>query len=149
RFLGAQLIGNRGEGQSRHNQVLGIPAIEIDAGDLSIDAHGKVTATALLAHEAMAAMPTDSDTLALLPRGHVVAQPTDAASDFMTRHARILKPGPDAVLDERIAVTNAACFNFDANLPDARLRDVAFYQFPITTGLAYLCCFHCAHHCSH
>ena len=53
--------------RSRRDQVLGITTVEVDAGDFAIDAHGEVTATALLAHEAMAAMPTDADSLTNCP----------------------------------------------------------------------------------
>src|SRR6266851_7064190 len=55
-FFGRQFIRNCSQRRRRCDHVLGIPAIKVDARDLSIDAHGKVTTSALLADEAMAAM---------------------------------------------------------------------------------------------
>jgi hypothetical protein len=56
----------------------------------------------------------------------------------MTRHTGILKPGPKTLLDDEIAVANAARLHFHADLSRAWLRDVAFHQFPISTGFADL-----------
>src|SRR5882724_3478443 len=57
-FLGGQFVGNRGECRGRYNHVLGITAVEVDAGDLSIDAHGEVTAATLFADKTMSTVPT-------------------------------------------------------------------------------------------
>src|SRR5207244_2344055 len=45
---------------------------------------------------------------------------------------------PQTFFDKHIAVANAACLDFHANPPAARLRDVAFHQFKISTGFANL-----------
>jgi hypothetical protein len=72
-------------------------------------------------------MPAHADALTFLPFRDVVADCFDASSDFMTRHTRILKPGPQPLFDEHIAVANAARVHLHTNLPGARLRDVAFH----------------------
>src|SRR5712691_8785157 len=86
----------------------------------------------------MPAMPADADALTFFPLRDVAADRIDASRDFMTRHPRILKPGPETLFDEHIAVANAARLHFHANLPSAWLRDFAFHQFPISTGFADL-----------
>ena len=138
RFLRRQLIGNCGQRCRRGHHILGVPAVEIEACDFAVDAHRKIAAPALLAHETMSAMPAHANALTFLPFNDVVADRIDASADFMPRHTRILKPGPQTLFDEHIAVANAACLDFHANLPSARLRDVAFHQFPICTGFADL-----------
>jgi hypothetical protein len=72
-------------------------------------------------------MPAYADALTFSPFRDVVADCIDAAGDFMTRDAGILKPGPETLLDDKIAVANAARLHFHANLLSARLRHVAFH----------------------
>src|SRR5207302_10801162 len=50
-FFGRQFIRNCSQRRRRCDHVLSISAIKVDARDLSIDAHGKVTTPALLAHK--------------------------------------------------------------------------------------------------
>src|ERR1051326_1567382 len=116
RFFSGQVIGNCGEYRGRHNHVRGITAVKVYPGDFAIDAHREVTAPALVAHEAMAAMPTDTDALTFLPECHIVAECIDASRDFMTWYTGILKPGPETFFDQCIAMANAACFNLHAHL---------------------------------
>ena len=86
----------------------------------------------------MSAMPADADALTLVPFRDVNADCLDASRDFMSRHPGILKPGPAAFLDEKIAVANAARLHFDANLPHAWLGDIALHQFPVSARLGDL-----------
>jgi hypothetical protein len=72
-------------------------------------------------------MPAHTDALIFLPFLHVATDCIDASPDFMTGHTRILKPGPETLFDEHIAVANAARLHLHANLSSARLRDVAFH----------------------
>ena len=51
RFLRRQFIGNRRQRRRRRDHVFGITAIEIDPGDLAIDAHREIAAPALFADE--------------------------------------------------------------------------------------------------
>src|SRR5437867_2800416 len=142
RFLRWQFVRNRCHCRRWRNHILGISAVKIDARNLAIDAHSEIAAPALFADEIMSAMPADADALAFFPFRNPVADCIDAPGDLMTGHTRILKSGPQTFFDEHIAVANAACLHFHANLPSARLRDVAFHQFPISARLANLCCLH-------
>src|SRR5207244_5274580 len=82
------------------------------------------------------------DALTGCPCGDVVADCIDASRYLMTWHAWILKPWPEAVFDEHVAVANAACLDFHAHLAGSRFGNIALHQFPIATCLAYLCGFH-------
>src|SRR5205809_7614115 len=53
-----QFIGNHCQRGNWCDHVLGIPTVEVDAGDFSIDAHREVTTSALFAHKTMSTMPT-------------------------------------------------------------------------------------------
>ena len=125
--------------------MLGIPAVEIDARDLAIDAHREIAAPALFALEAMSTVPPDTDTLTVLPASDTATERIDPPGDFMARHTGILNPGPETFFDEHVAVANAARLHLHANLSRARLRDVAFYQFPISAWFADLRRLHCIH----
>ena len=137
-FFRRQFIGNHGQHRRRCDQVLGISAIEIDAGDFAIDAHGEIAAPALFAHETMSSMPAHADALTFAPSRDVAADRIDAARDLMTRHPGKLKPRPQTLFNEHIAVANATRLHFHANLPGAWLRDFAFHQFPIPARFADL-----------
>src|SRR6476659_2277068 len=128
----------------------GISAGKINSRDFAIYTHGEVTTPALLAHEAMATVPTNTNSLANCPGGDVGTHRIDASGDLMTRYTRILKSGPDAVPDQRVAVANAACLDLHAHLAGTRFRNVTFDEIPIATCFAYLRGFHFrAHHCSY
>jgi hypothetical protein len=73
----------------------------------------------------MSAVPAYANALTFLPFRDVVTDRIDASRDFMTRHTRILKPGPETLLYDEIAVANAAGFHFHTNLLSARLGDIA------------------------
>src|SRR2546430_15653535 len=137
-----QFVRNRCHCRRWRNHILGISAVKIDARNLAIDAHSEIAAPAQFADEIMSAMPAYAHALAFFPFCNPVADCIDAPGDLMTGHTRILKSGPQTFFNENVAVANAARFYFHANLPSTRLRDVAFHQFPISTGLANLCCFH-------
>jgi hypothetical protein len=86
----------------------------------------------------MSAMPAYADALTLFPFRDVAADLIDASRDFMTRHTRITKPGPQTLFDGHIAVANAARLHFHANLPSIRLRDVAFHQLLICAAFIFI-----------
>jgi hypothetical protein len=87
-------------------------------------------------------MPAHTYALPFIPCCDVVADGIDASGDFVPRHTRILKSRPYTVFDQHIAVANTAGFNLHAHLSGARLRNIAFYQFPISAWSTYLSCFH-------
>ena len=45
---------------------------------------------------------------------------------LVNRSSRLLEAGPEALFDERVAVTNATGVHLDPNLPGAGLRDLSF-----------------------
>jgi hypothetical protein len=87
----------------------------------------------------MTAMPAYADALTFFPFRDVAAERIDTSRDFMTRHTRILEPGPQTLFDEHIAVANAARLHFHANLPSAGLRDFAFNYFKRSIRASDLC----------
>src|SRR5947209_659756 len=66
-FLGGQFVGNRRQRSRRCNHVLSVSTIELDAGDLPINAHCKVTTPALFADETMSTMPSNTNALPFGP----------------------------------------------------------------------------------
>src|SRR6185369_187246 len=74
RFLSGQFIWNRSQHCRRRNHVLGVPTVEVKPRDLSIDAHGEITAPAQVAYETVSAMPADADTLTFLPGSNTVTE---------------------------------------------------------------------------
>jgi len=97
----------------------------------------------------MSAVPTGADTLTCFPFRDAAADRIDASRDFMTRHTRILKPWPQTIFDERIAVANAAGLDSYPNLSIAGLRDFAFNYFKWPIGPSNLCDAHLCHSSFH
>src|SRR5262245_49552287 len=98
----------------------------------------------------MSTMPAYAHALPWPPGSNVVADGIDVSRDFMPWHPWILQPGPEPLFHEHITMANAAGFYFHAHLPGAGLGNIAFYQFPISTGLAYLRRLHFrSHECSY
>ena len=141
-FLGRQLTCNQGHCFRRCDHVLGISAIEIEASDFAIHAHGEITTPTRFAYETMSAVPAYADALTFFPLRHIAANRIDASGNFMTRHSWILQTGPKSLFDEHVAVANPARLHFHANLAGARLGNLAFHQFPSATRFADLRRFH-------
>jgi hypothetical protein len=93
----------------------------------------------------VAAMPSDSHALTWLPIGDIGADGIDTARDFVSRNARIFKAGEMAFLHQRIAVADAASFNFYADLASARIRNISLYDLEITSSFADLRNLHFRH----
>jgi hypothetical protein len=53
----------------------------------------------MVAIAAVTAMPTNTNALAMCPRFHAFADSIDDSDYFMSRHTRILNPGPKSFLD--------------------------------------------------
>src|SRR5437764_2510675 len=150
RFLGRQCFGKRREGFRPCDHVFGVSAVEVEARDLAMHAHGEVPAPALVADETMATMPADTHTLPWPPGSHIIADGIDVSGDFMTWHTWILQPRPETFFDKHVAVANAARLDFHAHLPSARLRNNTLDQFPISARFTYLRRLHfCRHTCSY
>ena len=107
-------------------------AVEVDARDLTLHAHGEVPAPARYADETMAPMPAYANALPWPPGSHVVADGIDVARDFMPWHLWILQPRPETFFDKHVTVANAARLDFHTHLPSARLRHNPLDQFPLS-----------------
>src|SRR5207253_11127740 len=62
------------------------------------------------------ARPSDADTLAGLPSGHVRADGVDQSDDLVPWNARVLNAGKDPLLGEGVAVADPAGLDLDAYL---------------------------------
>jgi hypothetical protein len=74
----------------------------------------------------MAAVPSDSHALAGFPVSDVGSDGVDAAGDFVSGDAWILDARPMAFLYERVAVADAAGFDFNSDLIAGRVRGWLF-----------------------
>src|SRR2546427_8550314 len=54
-----------------------------------------------------------------------------------------LRAGPQTLFNEHVAVANAARLHLHAHLSSAGLREVTFYQFPVSAWFADLRRLHC------
>ena len=79
----------------------------------------------------LAAVPADTDTLPLLPRGNTGAHFIYNARHFVSGDAVILNPGPDSVFSEYVAVADPTSLHLDAHLSGARLRNLALNDLKI------------------
>src|SRR4051794_28661130 len=61
-----QFVGNQRHRFGSDDQIIGIAAVEIDPGDLAIDAHGEIPAPARFADETMPSVPAHTDALTFL-----------------------------------------------------------------------------------
>src|SRR5256885_2918290 len=91
-FFRRQFIGNHGQPRRRCDQIFRISAVEIEAGDFAIDAHGEIPAPARFTDETMSSMPAHPYAQTFAPTRDVAADRIDAARDLVTRHPRKLKP---------------------------------------------------------
>ena len=83
----------------------------------------------MIAITTVAAVPTDADTLAFFPRLHSFADSVDNSDHLVSRHTRILNTGPEAVFNQRVAMTNTARINFDPHPFRLRLGNISFNKF--------------------
>ena len=84
-----QVVGDEGERVGGGDDVVGIAAVEADAGDLLILAENEIAAPAGNAVVAVAAVPAEADALAHFEEGNVGADGIDDAGHLMARHAGI------------------------------------------------------------
>src|SRR5260370_27458100 len=100
-----------------------------EGGDFFGLAVNEVAASAGVAGEIMAAVPSHSYALAGFPVGYVGADGVDAAGDLVSGNARILEAWPIAFLYQHVAVADAAGFDFDPDLVAGGLWDGSFSRF--------------------
>src|SRR5690349_7131426 len=145
RFGRIKRIGHGSDGFGGNDCVLGVTAVEAEAGDFFVGAVDKVAAAALRTRTVMAAVPADADPLTFLPSCDASADFVNDACDFVAGRARIRYAGPKAVLDEMVTETDAAGLHADADMSRGGLRDVAFLQFEVGAGLGDNGDFHFGH----
>ena len=119
----------------RRDHVGRVAAVVADAGNLKESAIDKIAAAAWIALEAVSAVPSDADAIADFPIASIFAERLDDAGDFMARRAWIGDARPCALLGEQVAVTYAACVNFDPDLSARRLENFFIDQFEGAFGL--------------
>jgi hypothetical protein len=139
---GAASSGERSSG----NHIFGITAIKRNAGDLKIHrAAEEIAMATVVTMTAMIPMPSNADALAGFPLRHASADAVHDANNFVTGHARILQTRPMTFLDERIAMADAACLNFDSDLSRTGLGNFTFNQFKRSAGTRDLNSAHFCH----
>jgi hypothetical protein len=90
----------------------------------------------------MPAVPAHTNALSDLPLRHIGADLIDAAGNLVSGNAGILNARPKTFFHQRIAVADAAGFDFDAHLPAPGLGSWTLDDFEISTWLADLNGFH-------
>jgi len=144
-FRRGDVVWDGGDRLDGRNHVFRVTAVMADAGNFSELAEHEIAAAAGIASETMASVPSDSDALAGFPVGNVSTDSVDAAGDLVSGNAWILDAGPMAFLYERVAVADAAGFDFNPDLAAAGLGNVSFDEFEITAGFTDLDSFHSRH----
>lgn len=140
---GRKFFGNACEGGRVGEHIVSIPAVTGDAGDERKCLAGKEISTA--AHRALSAeagIPADPDAIANGPTDDGGADSVNYADNFVAGNLRIFQAGPVAFLDERIAVTDSASMDFDADISRTGLGDITFYKFKWASGPGNLDCAH-------
>jgi hypothetical protein len=109
-----------------------------DAGYFLILAVDEIATAAIVAGEVVTTVPPDSNALAGFPVRNVCADCVDAACDFVSGNARILKAGEQSFLYHSVAVADAAGFDFDPDLVAAGFGDRTLDEFKAPTRFADL-----------
>ena len=123
-----KIIRNQSQRICWSYRIVGIAAIEGDAGNLSIGAQDKVAPAAGRAVITMAAVPAEADTLAGLEQRHVGRYSIKDAGDFVAGNAGIIDPGKDPEFGDGIAMADATGLHPDAHLTGAGIGKLLLYQ---------------------
>jgi hypothetical protein len=90
-LLGGQLFRHQGESRRGRNHIVSIATIPGNTGDLGASLTGKkVPLTATVAITAVAAVPTNADSLANRPSGNVLANGIDEPNHLVAGNTRVL-----------------------------------------------------------
>ena len=119
-----------------------VSAVIADTRNFQIPAIAKISAPALATSVVLAAVPTDTDTLPLLPRGNTRIHLINDARHFMSGNTGKLNSGPRAFFREHVTVANATSLHLDAHLSYARLRNLALDDLEICARFRNLRHFH-------
>src|SRR5215467_12268168 len=138
RLRARQIVGHRGNRLGGGDHVLGVAAVEAERGDLLEAAEDEVAAAARITREAVSAVPADTNALARLPDFDVGAHDVDTPRDLVPWDARVREPGPEPVLDEHVAVTDAAGLDLDAHMMTLRVGNRTLHELEVTARLSHL-----------
>src|ERR1700746_3816300 len=95
-----EFIRHKRQRLSRRNHVFTVAAIERNSrGEQGTRPAKKPATPPMIAIAAIPAVPTNTDSLAVLPRLHPLAHAINDTNNFMSRHTRILDTGPESFLD--------------------------------------------------
>ena len=134
-----EFVGHEGEGVGGGDDVVGIAAVVVDAGDELVFAEDEVAAAAGRAVVAVAAVPAEADALAELEERDVGADGVDDAGDLVAGDARdIGVPGHMAFLGERVAVADAAGLHANADMAGAGIGELLLDELKRSAGGGYL-----------
>ncbi|HKT35973.1 MAG TPA: hypothetical protein VJR03_14190, partial [Nitrospira sp.] len=121
-FVGWKIVWHDSDRLGGSDHVLSVSSVEVDCGDLFELAVDEVAAAAGITNKAVSAMPADADALTRFPLRDVGTDFVDAAGDFVSGDARVLKARPVSLFDEGVTVADAAGLDFDADMAALRLR---------------------------
>src|SRR5690606_15241190 len=109
---------HQGERPPGGDHVIGVTAVERDAGDFDPRLAGKeLAATAGVAVATVPRMPANPNPLAGLPaRGDILPHFVDGSDHFVSRDAGELEPRPETFLGERIAMADATCLDLEPDM---------------------------------
>ncbi len=116
-----------------HHVLLVSPVIA-DAGNFQIPAIAKISAPARQTRAILAPVPSNTDTLSLLPLGNIGTHFIDDAGHLMSGNARILNSGPCALFREHITVAHTTGLHLDPHVSCTRLRNLALDDLEISSG---------------
>jgi hypothetical protein len=105
----------------------------------------EIAAPAVFAESALAPVPPDADTITHRPSLHARSDGIDAADHFVARDTRQYCARKLRVPDHRVAVTDAAGFDLDANFPCDGVRDRTLDELERPVGLRNLRDSHAPH----
>src|SRR5579863_4323738 len=132
RFGIAECVGYRRQRFDGSDHVLLVSTVVADACNFRVTAVQEASSPAFGTRVVLPAMPTDADTLSLLPSGDLGAQFIDDACDFVPRDPRILNSGPEAVFHEYVAVANPTSLHLDEHLSRTRLGNFTLDNLEIS-----------------
>jgi hypothetical protein len=122
-----------------------VATIKREAGYLLVFTIDEVSRAAGGTSVVMAAVPADTDAVALLPLANAAAEFVNHAGNFVAWNAWVLQAGPVAVLHQVIAEADATGLYLNENLAGTGRRYLAFHDLKIASGLGDLNCFHIRH----
>jgi hypothetical protein len=108
-------------------------------------AREEISSAALVAVSAMSAVPADAHPLPWRPADHARANRVNHTRHFMPRNSWVRNSWKQSLLDNRIAVTNAASLHFDADRTRTHFGNWPLDNFKIRIRLRNLCDAHGGH----